>query len=84
MKKTVNIEPFELDDNDTVCGYKIKDVCLIAKCMEASGVTEKDVRDFVKEFQNAADTAKQEFEKIFLETSMRNHINSNYFGGEDG
>jgi len=82
MKTTIDIKPYELENDDTICGYKVKDICLIAKCMDAAGVTNNDILKFVKTFENAAEMARKEYEEAFRKATIINHIEYP-FGGED-
>lgn len=81
MKVTIDIKPYDLEEDDTICGYRLKDVCLIAKCMEKAGVDKEDVAKFVKEFQNATDIVRKEFDEVFKTMLGRNKYGG--FGGKD-
>ena len=83
MKTTVDIKPYELDEYDTICGYRLKDVCLIAKCMEESGVTKEDVAKFIREFERVSEILKKEYEKVFTAEVMFQHICQHETGGEE-
>lgn len=82
MKVTIDVKPWELEEDDTVCGYRVKDICLIARCMDKDGVTNHDVSKFVKAFENAAELVRKECEEVFIKATMFNHIN-HPFGGEE-
>lgn len=82
MKITIDVKPWELEDDDTICGYRVKDVCFIAKCMDKDGITRHDVAKFVKAFENAAELARKEYEEAFRKATMFNHINYP-FGGKE-
>ena len=82
MKKIVDIEPYELEEDDTICGYRLEDVCLIARCMEKAGVTKEDVAKFVKEFEMVSEI-KKECEEIFRTEAMFRYICQHETGGEE-
>ena len=82
MKLTIDVKPWELDEDDTVCGYRVKDICLIARCMDKEGVTNHDVSNFVREFENANEIIRKEYEEVLRKATMFNHINQP-FGGEE-
>ncbi|MBP5699327.1 MAG: hypothetical protein J6W71_00550 [Methanobrevibacter sp.] len=60
----------------------MKDICLIARCMDKEGVTNHDVSNFVREFENANEIIRKEYEEVLRKATMFNHINQP-FGGEE-
>ena len=75
MKLTIDVDPWELEDDDTVCGYRVKDLCLIARCMDKEGVTNYDVSKFVRTFDNANRLVRKEYEEVLRKATMFNYIN---------
>lgn len=53
MRTVVNIKACELEDGDTVEGYKLKDIIIFAKAVEAAGITNDELASFVKNVDNA-------------------------------
>ena len=65
MQKTINIEPFDLDENDTICGYKVKDLLATVKVLEAENITVADLRKFVSNLEFAYKVVQNELNRQF-------------------
>lgn len=57
MKITVDVKPCELEDTDTIAGYKIKDIAALAYCMRQQGITNEEVGEFIRNIENAYNIA---------------------------
>ena len=57
MRVSININPTDLEDDDTIAGFKIKDIALIAYCLREKGVSESEVDTFVRNVHNAYEVA---------------------------
>lgn len=53
MRTSVNIKASELEDGDTVEGYKIRDIIIFAKAVEAAGITNDKLAAFAENVDNA-------------------------------
>lgn len=57
MRVQIDIKPMDLEDNDTIAGFKIKDIATIAYCLREKGVSVDEVGSFVMNLQNAYEVA---------------------------
>ena len=57
MRMQIDIKPTDLEENDTIAGFKIKDIATIAYCLREKGVSEQEVDTFVRNLRNAYDVA---------------------------
>lgn len=71
MRKTINIEPFDLEDGDTVCGYRVKDLIIMAKTLQQENITAKDLRKFVNNLEFAYEVIENDFKKQLNESMIR-------------
>lgn len=53
MKKQIDIELIDLDEQDTICGYPVKDLLLAAKVMEKHGITPYMIKEYAGNFRRA-------------------------------
>lgn len=53
MKKQINIELIDLDEEDTICGYPVKDLLIVAKDMETHGITPDMIKKYAGNFRRA-------------------------------
>lgn len=53
MKITVDVKPCELEDTDTIAGYKIKDIATLAYCLRQQGITNEEVGEFIRNIESA-------------------------------
>lgn len=60
MRAIVNIKACDLEDGDTVEGYKIRDIIIFAKAVEAAGITNNELAEFIKNVDNAYEFIRQE------------------------
>ena len=60
MRTIVNIKASELEDGDTVEGYKIRDIIIFTKAIEAAGITNDELAAFVKNVDNAFEFVRQQ------------------------
>lgn len=80
MKLTVDVKLSDLNDDDTIQGYKAKDLVILAYSMRASGVSNQEVGEFVRNLENAAEAARNEMNRIFEEcTRSWRKENDEYF-----
>ena len=57
MRVQIDIKPMDLEDNDTIAGFKIKDIATVAYCLREKGVSVDEVDEFVRNLKNAYDVA---------------------------
>ena len=55
MKIFVKCNLSDLEDKDTIAGYKVKDLIIFAKAVEAAGITNDELAAFIKNIDNAFD-----------------------------
>lgn len=65
MKKEINVEIQDLDQDDTICGYRIKDLVAMARVLQRENITVIDLRKFVNNLEFAFKIVKNEFERQF-------------------
>lgn len=53
MKARVDIKPIDLEDDDTIFGYKIKDLRIFAEACRKAEVTDDDLKEFVGNVEKA-------------------------------
>lgn len=71
MRKEIHIEVDNLEENDTVCGYRIKELVFAAQAAKKAGVTNEDLAQFLRNAQNAYAYVKQDFEEAINKTFER-------------
>lgn len=53
MKKQIDIELSDLEEQDTICGYPVKDLLIVAKDMEMHGITPDMIKEYAGNFRRA-------------------------------
>lgn len=71
MKKTINIEPFDLEDDDTICGYRVKDLLATVRVLQQENITVIDLRKFVNNLEFAYKVVENDFKKQLNESMIR-------------
>ncbi len=73
MKKCINIEPYELEDDDTIGGYNAKDLVIFAKIVKKAGIKDEDLKSFINDVERINDIVRAEYDEV-----MRNAVNNLY------
>ena len=60
MRTIVNCNLSDLEDTDTIAGYKAKDLIVFAQAVKNAGISNDELSAFVKSAENAYDFIKQE------------------------
>ena len=60
MRTTINCNLSDLEDKDTIAGYKAKDLIIFAQAVKEAGISNDELAAFVKNAENAYDFIKQE------------------------
>lgn len=67
MRTVVNIKACDLENGDTVEGYKIKDIIIFAKAVEAAGITNDELASFAKNVDNAFTFVREQQDRALSE-----------------
>lgn len=76
MRVQIDIKPMDLEDNDTIAGFKIKDIATVAYCLREKGVSVDEVDSFVRNLQNAYEVAIKDTEEA-IDAEWRRIQNGN-------
>ena len=60
MKTTINCNLGDLENTDTIAGYKAKDLIIFAQAVKNAGISNDELSAFVKNAENAYDFIKRE------------------------
>lgn len=55
MKTWVKIEPYDLEDDDTICGFNARDLILFATAARKMGIDDNDLAKFARNTKSAYD-----------------------------
>ena len=67
MRTIVNCNLGDLEDTDTIAGYKAKDLIIFAKAVEAAGITNDELASFVKNVDNAFAFVREQQDRALSE-----------------
>lgn len=69
MKVTLDVSLLELEEDDTIQGYKIKDLIIVAEAARRAGIENEDLANFVRNAENAWHFVKEENDRLWLEAT---------------
>lgn len=70
MKTWVKIEPIDLEDDDTICGFRARDLILFATAARKMGIDNADLAKFARDTESAYNFVVRE-QKEAMEQSLR-------------
>ena len=70
MRKQINVEIIDLDDQDTICGYTIKDLLIVAKDMKTHGITPDMVKEYAGNFRRAYEVLMKDVGRIMQNAAV--------------
>lgn len=73
MKKTIDIGILDLEEDDMICGYRIKDLIITAETMKKEQLTPLDLRKFVNNLEFAYKVISNEMQRQ-ISSSLKTHI----------
>lgn len=68
MKKTIDISFYDLEDDDRIAGFSLKDLICFATILEHEGINNTDINDFMHNASRLEEMIRKEYEKIWDET----------------
>ncbi len=77
MKITVDIKPWELEPDDTIAGMPAKALVAFAATVKKAGITDDDLKQFIKDAERIAQTVREEYDSV-----MREAVTSLYRPGK--
>ena len=63
MKKTIDIGLMDLEDDDTLCGYRIKDLIAITRVLQDNNISVIDLRKFINNLEFACKIVQKDIQK---------------------
>lgn len=70
MKTWVKIDAYDLEDDDMICGFKLKDLIIFATAAKKAGVDNVDLAKFARNVQSAYDFVIRD-QKEAMEESLK-------------
>jgi len=78
MRTIVNCNLGDLEDTDTIAGYKAKDLIIFAQAVKNAGISNDELSAFVKNAENAYAFIKQEQDIALRKAFESVHEHFNY------
>ena len=67
MKVKVDIKPCELEPTDTINGVPIKSLVAFAATVKKAGITDDDLKQFIKDAERIAQAVREEYDSVMRE-----------------
>lgn len=70
MKKTIDISVFDLEEDDTIEGYKLRDLLIFARTAREANIDNTQLADFVKNLDKAVEVIREDIADCAMKSIM--------------